>query len=190
MKFVSASTLTPGVLTGAEQLDRMVGTAHQAGAEQRLRRHLDAVGEQDEVAHVHDLRRLLERIGEAALGNAPDERHLAALEPRTHLAALTGGLAFAAAAGRLADPGAGTAAFADPRAMRAARRLQIVQRKARELGLGVRGSGLAPRFPCGFRLRLWHLTSFLPSRASPRRGAAPVGAYRAALDDRRARLHP
>src|SRR6266576_2239405 len=129
MKFVSASTLTPGVLTGAEQLDRMVGTAHQAGAEQRLRRHLDAVGEQDEVAHVHDLRRLLERIGEAALGNAPDERHLAALEARTHLAALARGLALAAAAGGFADTGARAAAFADAGPVRAHRRLQIVQRE-------------------------------------------------------------
>src|SRR6266550_79250 len=50
--------LPPRDLTGAEQLDRMVGTAHEAGAEQRLRRHLDAVGEQDEVAHVHGMRRM------------------------------------------------------------------------------------------------------------------------------------
>jgi len=69
------------------------------------------------VAHVHDLRRLLERIGEAALGNAPDERHLAALESRTHVTALARGLALAAAAGGLADAGAGTTALTDPRAV-------------------------------------------------------------------------
>src|SRR5204862_6343233 len=127
--------------------------------------------EEEEGAHVDDLRRPLERIGGAALGTAPDERHLAALDPRPPRAALTGGLAFAAAAGRLADPGAGTGAFADPRAMRAARRLQIVQRKTLELGLGAGGSGLGlrPRLPRRFCLRLWHLTSFLPSLASPRR---------------------
>src|SRR5437879_13513807 len=101
----------------------MVGTAHQAGAEQRLRRHLDAVGQEDEVAHVHDLRRLLERIGEAALGNAPDERHLAALEARTHLAALARGLALAAAAGGFSYPRSRTPPFTNAGPVRTHRRL-------------------------------------------------------------------
>src|ERR1700704_1180287 len=114
----------------------MVGPANEPGAEQRLRRHLDTLREEDEMAHVHDLRRLLERIGEAALGNAPDERHLPALESGTHLAALARGLAFAAAAGRLADPGAGTAALADARAMRAHGGLQVVQREPLRGSLG------------------------------------------------------
>src|SRR5258705_881478 len=155
--------LPPRDLTGAEQLDRVVGTAHQSGAEQRLRRHLDTLREQDEVAHVDDLCRLLERVGEAALGNAPDERHLAALEPRTHLAPLTRGLAFAAAASRLADPGAGTAAFANPRASRAPRRAEVVQGQARDWGLGALGSGLGPRLPCRFRFRFRLRRHFLPS---------------------------
>src|SRR3989441_12488772 len=120
----------------------MVGAANQSGAEQRLRRHLDALGEQDEVTDVHHLRRLLERIGEAAFGNAPDERHLAALEARAHLAALARGLAFAAATGRLPDTGAGAAAFADARAMRAHGGLEVVQREPRDLGRGTRGLGL------------------------------------------------
>src|SRR6185312_10819478 len=91
-------------LTGPEQLDRMIRTAHQSRAEQRLGRHLDALGEQHEMAHVHDLRRLLERIGEAALRNAPDEGHLAALEPGAHLAALPRGLSLPTASCGLPDP--------------------------------------------------------------------------------------
>src|SRR5258706_802405 len=114
----------PGDLTGAEQLDRMVGTAHQAGAEQRLRRHLDAVGEQDEGAHIHDLRRLLERIGEAALGNAPDERHLAALETRTHLAAMARRLALASTAAGPAGTAAPAPAYQDRGPLRPDRPLQ------------------------------------------------------------------
>src|SRR5437867_521633 len=155
--------LPPRDLAGPEQFDRMVGTPHQPGAEQRFRRHLDTLRQEDEVAHIHHLRRLLERIREAALGNAPDERHLPALESRTHLAALARGLAFAAAAGRLADSRAGPAALADARAMRALRRLEIVQREAWNRDLGARSLGLGPRsrFPCGFCFRLW--THFFPS---------------------------
>jgi len=55
---------------------------------------------------------------------------LAALKSGTDLAALPRRLALAAAAGRLADTGAGTAALADARAMGALGRLQIVQREA------------------------------------------------------------
>src|SRR5690348_3410510 len=88
----------------AQQLDGPVGPPHQAGAEQRLRRHLHAFGDPVQVPDVHHLRRLLEGVREAALGDAADERRLAALEPRAHLAALARGLALAAATGRLADP--------------------------------------------------------------------------------------
>src|SRR3989442_2853124 len=84
-------------------LFRSIGPADQPGAEQRLRRHLDPFGQQHEMPHVDDLRRLLERIGEAALGNAPDERHLPALESRTHLAALPRRLTLPTAARRLPD---------------------------------------------------------------------------------------
>src|SRR5258707_11795742 len=53
-----------------------------------------------------------------SLGNAPDERHLAALEARTHLATLARGLALAAAAGGLADTGARAAAARDRKSTR------------------------------------------------------------------------
>src|SRR5881394_4034500 len=55
--------LPPLDLAGAEQLDWVIGTPHEPGAEQRLGRHLDALRQQHQVADVHDLRRLLERIG-------------------------------------------------------------------------------------------------------------------------------
>src|SRR5580765_8785591 len=113
------------------------------------------------MAHIHDLRRLLERIGEAALGNPADERHLPALEPRTHFAALARGLTLAAATGCLADTRPRAATLADARAVRADRRLQVVERQPLELGLGVRGSGLGPRprLPRRFRFSSWHRTS-------------------------------
>src|SRR5213594_2319584 len=137
--------LPPRDLAGPEQFDRMVGTPHQPGAEQRFRRHLDTLRQEDEVAHIHHLRRLLERIREPALGNAPDERHLPALESRTHLAALTRGLTLSASTCGFSNPRSRTPAFANARAMRAARWLQIMQREARKLGFGVRDSGLGPR---------------------------------------------
>src|SRR6185295_6568061 len=187
-------------LTGPEQLDGMIRPPHEAGAEQRLRRHLDALREQHEMAHIHDLRRLLERIGEAALGNPADQRHLPALEPRTHLAALARRLTLAAATGRLADTRPGAATLADARAVRAARCLQVVQCQPLDLALGVRGSGLGPRprLPCRFRFSSWHLTSFLWPEAfarsslppSPRRDGAPAAACRAPRGDPRERLQP
>src|SRR5207244_13541311 len=71
----------------AEQLDGMVWPAHQAGAEQRLGSHLDPVREPRDVPDVDRLSGLPERVGEAALRDAPDERHLAALESGARLAA-------------------------------------------------------------------------------------------------------
>src|ERR1043166_3818394 len=71
----------PGHVSQAEQLDGMIGPADEPGAEQGIRGHLDALGERAELAHVHDLGGLLERVCEAAFGDAPDERHLPALEP-------------------------------------------------------------------------------------------------------------
>src|SRR5438874_2041938 len=80
----------------AEQLDRAVRPAHQAGAEQRVRRDLDALGELAQVPDVHHLGGLLERVREAPLRDAADERHLPALEPGAYLAALARRLALAA----------------------------------------------------------------------------------------------
>src|SRR5213082_3205066 len=97
----------------AEQLDGAVRPAHQPGAEQRVGRHLHALRDPTQVPDVHHLRRLLERVGEAALRDAPDERHLAALEPGAHLATLARRLALAAATRGLADPRAGPATLAD-----------------------------------------------------------------------------
>src|SRR5947207_14429219 len=66
----------------AQQLDRMVRTPDQPRSEQRLRCHFQALGELAQVSDVDHLRHLLERVREAALGNAADERHLPALEDR------------------------------------------------------------------------------------------------------------
>src|SRR3989454_1686871 len=117
----------PGHVAHAEQLDGMVRPAHQTGAEQGLGSHLDPVGELREVSHVDHLRGLPERVREAALRDAPDERHLAALESGARLAAGPRGLPLASSAGRLADPRARTAALADARAVRAPRRPQVMQ---------------------------------------------------------------
>src|SRR2546426_63382 len=94
----------PGHVAHAEQLDGMVRPAHQTGAEQRFGSHLDPVGELREVSHVDHLCGLPERVREAALRDAPDERHLAALESGACLAAGPRGLPLASSAGRLADP--------------------------------------------------------------------------------------
>src|SRR2546430_17197555 len=131
----------PGHVAHAEQLDRMVRPAHQASAEQRLGSHLDPVRELREVPHVDYLRGLAERVGEAALRDAPDERHLAALESGARLAAAPRRLPLAASAGRLADPRARTPALADARAVRPPRRPQEMQ---------LQGLDPVPRF------RLWH----------------------------------
>jgi len=56
------------------------------------------------VPHVDHLCRLFERIREAALRDAADERHLPALEAGTRLPARPRGLTLAAPPGRLADP--------------------------------------------------------------------------------------
>src|SRR3989442_13346168 len=124
-----------------EQLDWMVRTAHEPRPEQRVRRHLHPVGQQAQVPYVHDLRRLLERIGEAALGNAADERHLAALEPGPRRPAAARRLPLTAPACRLADPRARPAPLADARAVRAQRGLEVVERQLRygcRLRLGLR----------------------------------------------------
>src|SRR5439155_12761371 len=149
--------LPPLDLAGAEQLDRVIGTPHEPGAEQRLGRHLDALRQQHKVADVHDLRRLLERIGEPALGDAADERHLPALESGAHLATLARGLTLAAAAGRFADTRPRAATLANAHAVRALRRLQVVQRQARRCGRG----RFRARLACRFRLISLYLTSFL-----------------------------
>src|SRR2546427_13215173 len=86
--------LAPHV-THAEQLDRVIRPAHQPRPEQRVGRHLHTLGELIQVADVHDLGGLLERVGEAPFGDAPDERHLTALAPGPRLAARARGLALA-----------------------------------------------------------------------------------------------
>src|SRR5256885_8117860 len=88
----------------AKQLDRVVRPAHQPGTEQRLRCDLDAVGELAQVADVDHLSGLLEGVGEAALRDTADERHLPALEAGPRLPAPACGLTFTAPPRRLADP--------------------------------------------------------------------------------------
>src|SRR5207245_953725 len=103
------------------------------------------LGELIQVADVHDLGRLLERVGEAPFGDAPDERHLTALEPGPRLAARARGLALAAATGRLADPRPRPPPLADAHAVRAARRLEARQADVRQLALERRPPGARPR---------------------------------------------
>src|SRR5438445_12039913 len=102
----------------AKQLDRVVRPAHQPGTEQRLRCDLDAVGELAQVADVDHLSGLLEAVGEAALRDTADERHLPALEAGPRLPARACGLTFTAPPRRLADPRARSAPLADARAVR------------------------------------------------------------------------
>src|SRR5439155_591111 len=166
----------------AEQLDRPVRPAHPSGAEQRLRRDLDTLGQLSQVTDVHYLRGLLKRVREAALRNAADERHLAALEPRPGLAARARGLTFAPPAGGLADPRAGAAPLADAGTVRAHGGPQAVQhhplRRDRfrfgprpRLRLRFRPAPQPPLPPPPYRLRLpldrRHSPTSLPSRASP-----------------------
>src|SRR5260370_18721823 len=113
----------------AQQLNRAVRPAHQSGAEQGFRRHLHALGEAAEVAYVHHLCRLFEGVREASLGDAADERHLPALEPRARLPAGACGLTLAAPAGRLPDPPPGPASLAHPGAVRPTGRLQCGARQ-------------------------------------------------------------
>src|SRR5207247_11070973 len=116
--------------------------AHQASAEQGLGGHPDAFREPRESADVHPLGGLLERVGEAALRNAADERQLSALEPGTGLPAAASRLSLASPARRLADPRAGTAALADARTVRPRRG---VQARERDPLRGHRHPPLAPR---------------------------------------------
>src|SRR6266496_4296206 len=121
-------------VTHAEQLDGAVRPAHQPGAEQRLRRDLDALGELPQVPNVDHLCGLLERVREAALGDAANERHLPTLEPGTRLPAGARSLALAAPPRSLADPRARPAPLADARPVRAGWPAQARQRDVRELG--------------------------------------------------------
>src|SRR5256885_3913896 len=84
----------------AEQLDGAVRPAHQPRTEQRVGRDLHALGEPAQVPDVHHLCRLFERVGETALRDAADERHLAALQPRPGLTPRARGLALPSPARR------------------------------------------------------------------------------------------
>src|SRR2546430_12273091 len=117
----------------AEQLDGAVRPAHQPRAEQRVGRHLHALGEPAQVPDVHHLCRLFERVGEAALRDAADERHLAPFEPGPGLTAPAPGLALPSPAGGLTDAGAGPATLADAGAVRAGRRAESREREQPDL---------------------------------------------------------
>src|SRR5438034_1012098 len=184
----SANTVareTPPPANRSYKLNRVPWPAHQSGAEQRLRRDLDTLGQLSQVTDVHHLRGLLKRVREAALRDAADERHLAALEPRPGLAARARGLTFAPPAGGLADPRAGAAPLADAGTVRAHGGPQAVQHhplRRDRLRFGPRPR-LRLRFrpapqpppppppPPPRRLRLpldrRHSPTSLPSRASP-----------------------
>src|SRR6266566_887159 len=148
----------PAHVTHAEQLDRVVGPPHEACAEEGLGSDLHPVGELRQVSHVHDLGRLLERVREPPLGDAADQRHLSAFEPRAGLTAAASRLTLAPAAGRLADPGARPAALADPGAVRARRGLEGLQRDPSHCRRG--SLRLGPprcfRFPLRLPRRLRH----------------------------------
>src|SRR5256885_3677396 len=134
----------------AEQLDGAVRPATQPRAEQRAGRHLHPLGEPAQVPDVHDLCRLFERVGEAALRDAADERHLAAFEPGPGLTARARGLALPSPAGGLTDAGAGPATLADAGAVRAGRRPESREREHPDFSGGrlcPRGRTRAPRPP-------------------------------------------
>src|SRR5256712_12353977 len=88
----------------AEQLDGAVRPAHQPGTEQRLRCDLGPLRELAQMPDVDHLCRLLERVREAALRDAADERHLAAPGTRARLPARARGPALAAPPRRPAAP--------------------------------------------------------------------------------------
>src|SRR5207247_1446306 len=83
----------------------------------------------------------------------------AVIDPRPRLAARAGGLALAAATGRLAEPRPRPPPLADAHVVRAARRLEGRQADVRQLALGRRPPGARPRararfrFGSGLRLR-------------------------------------
>src|SRR2546427_6920176 len=85
------------------------------------KRDLGALGKLAQVANVHHLCGLLERVCEAALRDTADEGHLAAFESGADLAALARGLSLAAPSRRLADPRARPPPLADARPVRPGR---------------------------------------------------------------------
>src|SRR5256886_13525809 len=111
----------------AEQFDGAVRPAHQPRAEQGVGRDLDALGEPAQVPHIHHLRRLLERVGKAALGNSADERNLTALETGPGLTTRARRLALPSPAGGIADSRTRHAALEDADAMQTGRRRQSRQ---------------------------------------------------------------
>jgi hypothetical protein len=102
--------------------------ARQAGVAQHLR--VDAALEvlaRRQVADVDHRVDGAEDVGEAPLRHPADERHLAALEARTAAVAAARLLALLAAAGGLAQAGAGAAADALALLLAPLRRGQVVQ---------------------------------------------------------------
>ena len=95
----------PGEVPVAEQLHGHDPLAREALLAQRLGRDGVAVGEPVQVSDVDDLVDGLERhVGEPAPGDAPVQRHLAALEAEARAAAGAGPLALGAPARGLAVP--------------------------------------------------------------------------------------
>jgi hypothetical protein len=88
-----------GDLTSAEDLDAGTGPIGQADAAQRRFVHASAIFEDVERFHVdRDVGGSVAGIVKTALGDAADERHLAAFETDADGTAGTGGLALATAA--------------------------------------------------------------------------------------------
>src|SRR4029450_5038810 len=87
--------------------------------------------ERGEVPQVHNVVLDAEDVGEAALGQPPVERHLAALEAALVPVAGAGLLALVAASGGLAVAGAGTAADTLAIVRGAGRRSEVVESRRR-----------------------------------------------------------
>src|SRR5207249_972876 len=102
-ELVRADRQLLGDLAAAEHLDRFVRALHEPVFPQQLRRdHGASVEPRLDRVEVHDLVLDPERIVEAALGHAPVQRHLAALEPTLVMKARSRLRALVPAPGRLA----------------------------------------------------------------------------------------
>src|SRR6185436_13318416 len=117
-----------GELAVGQHLEPVAQLLQDALAHEQLRRHDRAGLEHLEPPEVDAGELLAERrVGEAALRDAPVQRHLAALEAGLAREAAAALLALLAAPGRLAEPAARTAAHALPVPDAALRRLEIVK---------------------------------------------------------------
>src|SRR5690606_1857800 len=125
---VGAHHQAPAQLAATQYLDAVPAALDQPVLPQQVGRHFGVVVEAVEGLDVDLGQHPLEgRVGEAALGQTPLQRRLAALEPRPDGAAGPGLLAFVAAPGGLAVAGTDAAAYPAGPAPAARAGLQVMQ---------------------------------------------------------------